>query len=503
MTLFKGFRVASLAIGLLCALWILVVACAQCIKASDAYRLIGTLGFLLAIALLGRATWNRPTRIKLFLARYSGRVAWVLIGIMSFLLLLFSFRTAVDFSWDWGQLIKSASAYVLTGELDRVDYYARYPNNQFWLMCLTLIFKGVKFVVPTADIVLFKNVSIVLSCACTVGAVIVTYLTAQMHLGKKAIIVIFLAFGCLPLYLYSSFFYTDSPGILLCALILYLSSRLSLSANTKEKAALVILIGLICALIVQIKVMVLIVAIAIAIAATLNAKSRRQLFLVVRRIAAIGVICIVLCSAFNVAKAAYVDIDSNMENQYEFPVQHWVMMGLGYGGFSQDDVDFTKSFETLEDKKRANFDEIAKRITNRGVLGTAEHLLYTKALRTWGNPCLAGDDYINRHVIHNGRLQQWFALGGTRHDIVLGYAWAFWLLLLSGIALEPIIQLKGRCTRASSLLISLIGIFLFFSLWECNSRYLYVFLPVLILLSSHGYALLVHKADLFRKRIRE
>ena len=79
---------------------------------------------------------------------------------------------------------------------------------------------------------------------------------------------------------------------------------------------------------------------------------------------------------------------------------------------------------------------------------------------------MAGDDYAGRFPVdENGIWQRVFTFHGSDHWIGLIYSWLYYIVLIR---------------------IALFGIILFLSIWECNSRYLVAFIPVLIMTSADG-----------------
>lgn len=56
---------------------------------------------------------------------------------------------------------------------------------------------------------------------------------------------------------------------------------------------------------------------------------------------------------YNYVKSAVIPLEESFCDAYEFPLTHWIMMSLGYGGYQQEDVDFTVSFDSYEKKKEA------------------------------------------------------------------------------------------------------------------------------------------------------
>ena len=132
------------------------------------------------------------------------------------------------------------------------------------------------------------------------------------------------------------------------------------------------------------------------------------------------------------------------------------------------------------------------------------HLFYTKLSRTWGNSCLAGDDYCHRKPIHEDSLwERLFGVGEDLHWIVLPYTWFFHILMIFGMFFEGVYSLMDEANSRKYIILryTMIGVGIFLTIWECNSRYLLPFLPIMILLSARGWeTLLVKISD--KRRLR-
>ena len=181
-----------------------------------------------------RMAWILPIFVALFIIYVTKKkrilkeewcsVLWYIVyGACLVFLIAFSFLCEVAPSWDWGQVLESASEYVLNGTLDAKEYYARYTNNQLCLICMVTLFQWIRFVLPDANFVDFQEISIVISCIFVWLSIGMIYLIAKKVWGRRrACIAGMLAAGCLPLYMYAQFLYTDTPGMLLLTIQLYL-----------------------------------------------------------------------------------------------------------------------------------------------------------------------------------------------------------------------------------------------------------------------------------------
>lgn len=421
------------------------------------------------------------------------KIWWILRIVSLAVMFKFAFSLEVGFSWDWSRLIKSAYVYGTEGRMDRADYYARYPNNQFWLICLVSLFKFLKLFVKDISITFFKHVTMAVSVVVLQIAIEFIYRSAKLIFSeKKALLAGIMALFCLPFYLYSGFFYTDTPSILLISIMIFLYLKILNSESKKTQIILCVLLGFVGAITYFIKVIAVIVFVAILIGIIFTKIIPKQFicfFLI--SVATLGLTVKAINVAIEPICRNDFGITEEMREKYEFPPTHWIMMGLGYGGYSQEDVDYTDSFGTLEEKKEANINEIKNRLENYGLSGFLKHTFIDKVTRTFANSTLAGDDYVSRKAIYpNGIIQKIFSAKGNFHAVEYAYSWTYHIIILLGILLSAIESLKQTPSKQNRQLlacrIAFFGIFAFMLIWECNSRYIYVFTPVLILLATDG-----------------
>ncbi len=140
--------------------------------------------------------------------------------------------------------------------------------------------------------------------------------------------------------------------------------------------------------------------------------------------------------------------------------------------------------------------KIKERLVDRGVLGTIKHILYTKQLRTWADSCIAGDNYVSRTPIReNSFSQQLFSINGAWHWICLLYTWIVHIMLFVGILLSTVLSFQKKIEEQKMFVgrIAVFGLFLFLSIWECNPRYLFTVMPMIILVAADGIFLLLDR----------
>lgn len=413
---------------------------------------------------------------------------WIVLQLLSMAgMLIMAFGLKVNLSWDWGVVMRTAAYYVESGIVGNPEYYAQYANNQIWLLCLIALFKIVKFINPEAQMQEFQDVSIVLMCLLIQFMILLLYLTAK-HLWneKKAVCVGITAILCLPLYLYAQFAYTDIPGMMLGAMLLYFYVRMTKSIE-KKKYLYLILIGITGAAAFKIKIMVSIILIAIFIEMFLTMQNMKT-FAVHIGISLAALI--ITLGIFQFASNAVLHIDDAMYEQNQFPATHWIMMGLNNsGGYTQKDVEYTEAFVTYEEKKAATIQGIKNRIKGHGISGMIHHVFITKMKRTWCVSTLNGDDYVGREMLYDTKFQKIFTKKGSMHEGCLAYTWMFHFLIIAGICISGIAVLFDKDRKSGFMVgrIAIFGVILFLSIWECNSRYLLCFIPVLTLSAIDGY----------------
>lgn len=416
-------------------------------------------------------------------------VWWLICGLGTILMMWIAYSVRVEsLSWDWGKVIRSASEYVLTGDLQDKIYFARYPNNQFWYCVLVVVFKVVHWLAPAAELEQFYLVSIAMGCLMVSATIVLLHHIAGLLWNqKKAFVIGCMAWLCAPLYMWALYAYTDTAGMLLMMLLLYLYVKAYQSENMWQYGIYMGLFGLAGAAAYQVKVTVFILVLAAVIALILQRTSWKKALL---GILALGIFFSLGSVTAKAGVSHVIPLEEEFCNQYEFPLTHWVMMSLDYGGYSQEDVDYTESFPSYEEKQKANIKVIKKRLKKKGFLGGLQFFCYNKQVRTWGDSTFAGCDYLSREPKNpDGFLERFVTTEGDMNWLCVFYTTLYYGLLLLGLLLSALGAVRRKSADQPLFVgrLTMIGITLFLTIWECNSRYLVVFLPLMILLSGEGY----------------
>lgn len=419
------------------------------------------------------------------------RSVWLIVQILSLAVLLYvAFSVRVELSWDWGQLIQSAVEYVTKGTISNRAYYARYPNNKLWLSLLIGFFQLIKMTFSNATQDTYVCASIALNCIFLLLSMNNIKRIATLLWGNGWGLIVGLLASCyIPFYLYSSFAYSDTPGILISSYAVLVYVRLMKEQQRSSRFFLAsALLGLLLGFLWRIKIMLLIIGVAMIIDAVIfNRPEGISILSLV-----IAIIVFFLSGAILSAYSnRYLHITPEESDLYEYPMIHWIMMSANpdeSGGYNTADDLFTRGFGTYQQRKDAASEEFIKRFNALGPLGWTEHILFVKPSRMWADSTMYGSNYLSRNPIHpHSLLSSLFAYRGALNKWLLIISWPLHILLLSGMLSSAFQMMTYRDSDVSRVAtISLFGVFVFFLFWECNARYLYVFSPMFILSGVGG-----------------
>ena len=180
--------------------------------------------------------------------------------------------------------------------------------------------------------------------------------------------------------------------------------------------------------------------------------------------------------------------DASDREKNEFPLEHWVAMGLvDSGGYNADVYWMTASTEGKEAKKVVDRQFIRDTLEGYGVSGMLEHLK-EKVEFTWGDGVYFAPEKLKRDPVKTSWLHSWVLYDGADYQKTYRYCSAAQLLILGGILLSVLCNFlrKGEVREVQAMQLAVFGLFLFLLIWETRSRYLVNFVPVFLLLGADG-----------------
>lgn len=417
-----------------------------------------------------------------------------------------AFSLYVHIGWDVGFVIDSVNMLVKNPQSfcnsGRSSYFLIYPNNLFLLSLFYQIDKGLA-AVGVSHFLIFEillNTMIVnLSAWLTFGVIkkMTNFKTAILSLTFIIPFLIFSPWIIVP--------YSDTLSMIFPILIIYLYVQQKQIINEKHKIFLWIGIGFSACIGMFIKPTVIISVIAIFIIDFLTVASKKQLKRVlVSFVIVLGstLCCNLLCNAF-ISNSVGRYIALKQKDKFSVPATHFIMMGMQeykvndgttvYGAYLSDDVSFTLSKPTKDEKVKANCEEIKKRLKKFGICGYIK-FIYNKAnwilsdgTFWWGKEgsFLTTPFYAKAPLCVF--LQQIFSNGQAKYYKYVNIIQGFWIAV-QFLLIVPLFLAKKDYNNINSavLRLTLIGIILFILLFEGRSRYLINHLPIFITLASYG-----------------
>lgn len=363
-----------------------------------------------------------------------------------------------------------------------IPYFQRYANNNLLILLLSGFFRIVSAFAASN----FYLASIILNAVCLFLSEVLLYLAVKKLFGIRfACNYLFISVLSPVMYLTAPWVYSVSLCMPFVAALLYLGACLFKETRYPYLAAQAALFAAFTVLGYFIRPIVAIFAIAFFICFLIwFSKTHKKLMKSL--LISICCVCIAVPAFFcvNGVISRYYQDDSG-----NFPVTHWIMMGLHTNGsVNAEDQRFTAQFETKEEKTKANIEEIKKKLREYGVPGLALHLAKKHCL-TWSE---GSADYTARLKQNEAYTPLYDYVAGDRNDLLLLYCQALrlalYLLVLISLAKQ---FLSKRLSTLFLFTLSLFGGMLFYLVWEAKQSYCIPFLFLLTVLAVHG----LHTAD--------
>lgn len=370
----------------------------------------------------------------------------------------------------------------VTATAKHETYFSQFPNN--WAM-LILLSKYYKLIYALKGRISVYDAGFLNTTFIQAG---LFFLYRCMRLifrdNRKTALGILLMLGYAPLYTYSAYCYTDSMSLpfVTAAVCLVIKAKRAENAQSffgyTAAASLAIAVGY------SIKgsLIVILAASAIYLAANLPLK---------KWIPALGIMAAVLMIFSSIVHSYGVNSGISTEKQlaaYQFPTVHWIMMGLkDEGGFDVDEHNFTKFQPDIETRRIKAKEVVKERLHDMSAADMGGHLM-KKLGFTWSD----GTYYINHHLKN---AQEGF----VRSLIVNGrkallYFQSYHFMILTAMAISLISgAFRGKSDSMAYVRLAVFGLTLFLMIWETRSRYLFNFIPLMLIMAADGIDLAAKK----------
>ena len=410
--------------------------------------------------------------------------------------------------WDVQTIVESAMAMVTGEDISRhSNYFSMYPNNLVLVTLQSWIFRAASllglwdrayFLLLVFQCVLCWATGLLL-CR------IVRTLTGSDGLTAAAYTLYQLLVGLNP---WVSIPYSDAVALF------FPTAILAVELTSPKRPAARVLKGFLVAFLsffgYRIKPQVLLVFIAILLmraAKTLRRGLHRLRAAQLAREAACmgtGALCAVLLAN---AMAASVPVTINPEQ--EMGIAHYLMMGMNpesFGGYAQQDVSLSWRCGTRAERTRTNLQVLSGRLQEMGPTGLVKQVL-RKTLTNYndGTFCWAGEGVFYRELLpeKDGVLSPllrsiYYSHEGALYPAYANVVQALWMGVL---ALCAAASLGRQDERAAVLMLTLLALTLFETLFEARARYLFSFAPLYIALAACGIQACRERCARLRKSV--
>lgn len=414
-------------------------------------------------------------------------ILFIGVGLMLILQFLVVHQLRCEPVTDTLRIHRYAADFAVTGNFDKVQqdaekgihYLMAFPNNHAGLFVVALLYRLQYLIAGTID----RTAVNIFNVLVINGAVLMTVLLARKVFGdKKSILVLAACFLFVPYYTYTAYCYSDSlslPFTVGAAFVFWYAYH---SEKLVKRLLLYVLTGAILFLGYKMKGSVIVMLVAIVLLMIMKLNWKRLLSGLMALV--VGFLCVSV--AFGAAVRAANFATPEQQYDYEWPMTHWVMMGLtGFGGYNQEDSDFTASIIGKDEKKEANLEVIKERLESYSIVKFLYHLT-RKSTRTWEDSTY----YISHHIeeyIERSPLHDYVLNDGEHHYRLFAISCAFHLFLILMMILSALKgMLRPRCDMTLLFRLAVFGIYLFLLIWETRSRYLFNFTPFFLLLGMDG-----------------
>lgn len=436
---------------------------------------ISALGFAIIIS-ASYYIWNKFISCKKKICS----IAYAILLPLFFLaLLLVSFvcRNSLHNQWDYETMWQMAMDITKGNNLYDHNYLNAYSNNFKPMLFLSVIFRlsSALHINDPYYVVVTLSVIIVIS---TIWAV--SFLAAgteKSFSGKIPVLISFALF--LPLWANTQAFYTDTMSFGLILIAFALAKR-SLSFSKTAKFSLLVFAGMLSAIGISIKITLLIPAIGFTIAVILSGRTRSLL------------LPLIIFMLSTVVFSLGIELWACSYNEYVLsktvsdPIISWIAIGLLGNGSYVENIDLVLHLHSLSSKaeKTAYIKQIIAENKENffNLTHYIEKIRFIYADGSFGAGVFSHEYHTTPNLLWNA-----FSTYGKHfwrtYQFCFSYIFGIYIILLVGQIKIFINLLRNKMPSLMILFtdITLLGVFLFMTLWEANNRQLYNQIPIVML----------------------
>ena len=275
-------------------------------------------------------------------------------------------------------------------------------------------------------------------------------------------------------YAYASYYYTDtiSAGLVMAGVCFLICGS---KKNKKfRKTIYFLLAGFLIGFAACIRVTSIFILLAVAVWILLNRYWKQLLIL------GVSLLCGLLM--FQLAWGALYQHHVSMDTyDSAITVEHFLMMGShGNGTYDYEDVKYTRSFPTHEEKVKNNKEVYFEHLRENGVLGNLKLIIKKEAI-VWGIGAHGYSQYTE-NVVNKTACYEWIV--GKKSAIFRAYMQAYNIVLYVLILAGACCALHKKNSDKYSWILGIYwcGALVFYIFWEAHPRHSMSILPLLTML---------------------
>lgn len=441
---------------------------------------------LLGLGLLCACLISRRKAVE----AYGNRIMLAVSLLYGLVLAVLCYHYYFKTGWDVATVVETAR-FIADGQPEWIphSYFSQYPNN----VLLTCIYAGIIRLGRLAGIGNHYFLLIVFQCVIFAYAGYLVYRIAAMIMGS-------ITYACLTWLLYMGLVglspwvvvpYSDATGLFFPVTILYLYLQLRKKGGGRRTAVCLCAMGFLGVMGYLVKPQTLIAVIAVIILSVFENVGRHRPGWIRKGVyavmgAAIGAVLLQGCIRFS---------GIVLDKERAFGISHFLMMGINEqrnGVYLSEDVHYSASFPTGEERREANLAEWKRRLQAYGPSGVAR-ILHKKLLTNFNDGTFAWDvegSFFSEvppsgNLRLRGMLMSYYYPGGKRYSWFFNIAQTFWITCL--FFSLPAVWAGRRREGLPVLMLSAAGLFFFEMLFEAKARYLLCYTPFFVLLAGLGW----------------
>lgn len=400
--------------------------------------------------------------------------------------------------WDVGNcMLPSAIELSYGWPISDTAYFSMCPNNIMLLWIQSKVFKlAWRFAIFDGETGMMSLVA--LNCLISAIAALLIYRIvnklAGQHTALFAWIVYALYMGLCPWLLIS---YSDSIALLFPILVIWL--YLQKDRKPWIKWFLIGFFGFGAYYIKPQCCIVLIAVVMLELLEQLYTKDKKWREL----LAAGAMILLAMIAAYGFQRWVVKDTGLTPEKGRDFGIAHFLLMGLNEetnGGYWQPDAIFSYDFTDPAQRRAADLKAAGERVRNYGFAGMLEHLAKKQLVNfgdgefAWGDEggfWLEYYDLKNNYI--SGRIRSLYYEDGKNVHYMETYMQFFWVWILCFMGTAVI--KKDRSKAENICMLSILGLILFQLLFEARARYVYCYVPLMLVLAVTGFKICLEKIE--------